>query len=173
MRDSNRPKGLTVTSIFMSITNSMGWVIINWFKPNDRVTFVISTILLVIGYLVIWFYWKGRNWARILVLLMSLLVLYNLLYWRLRGIAEQVVLGAEAALAIFLLYWLNTRSVREFFITTKSYLTLPAQLVDATLSNRLVQQHFPERTDLSDCTPSEPSQGSVPFDSTLVSDFSL
>ena len=29
------------------------------------------------------------------------------------------------------------------------------------------------RTDLSGCTQSEPSQGSVPFDSTPVSDFSL
>jgi hypothetical protein len=37
----------------------------------------------------------------------------------------------------------------------------------------LIQQHFPETTDLSGCTPSEPSQGSVPFDSTRVSDFSL
>src|SRR5271169_226462 len=40
--------------------------------------------------------------------------------------------------------------------------TLPAQPVDATLSNSLIQQHFPERTDLSGCTQSEPSQGSVP-----------
>jgi hypothetical protein len=50
---------------------------------------------------------------------------------------------------------------------------LPAQPVDATLSIRLIQQHFPRRTDLSGYTPSEPSQGSVPFDLTLVSDFSL
>jgi hypothetical protein len=74
----------------------------------------------VIGYLVLWFYWKGRNWARLLVLLTSLLALYNLRYWSLRGIAGRIMLGAEAALAIFLLYWLNTRRVREFFITPKS-----------------------------------------------------
>jgi hypothetical protein len=53
------------------------------------------------------------------------------------------------------------------------WLALPAQPVDATLSNSLIQQHFPERTDLLGRTQSEPSQGSVPFDSTLVSDFSL
>jgi len=35
---------------------------------------------------------------------------------------------------------------------------LLSQLVDATLSNSLIQQHFPERTDLSGCTQLEPSQ---------------
>ena len=118
--DSIRPRGLTESTIFMSITNAFGWAIIDWSKPNARITFVIFTIIIVIGYLVLWFYWKGRNWARILVLLTSLLAVYNLRYWSLRGIAERVMLGAEAALAIFLLYWLNTRRVREFFITPKS-----------------------------------------------------
>jgi len=50
----------------------------------------------------------------------------------------------------------------------KSWLVVPAQLVDATLSNSLIQQHFSERTGVSGCTQSEPSQGSVPYDSTLV-----
>jgi hypothetical protein len=120
MRDSKRPKGLTETSIFMSITNAMGWAIIDWSKPNAPVTFVIFTIIIVTGYVVLWFYWQGRNWARILVLLNSLLALHNLRYWNLHGVAERVMLGAEAALAIFLLYWLNTRRVREFFVAPKS-----------------------------------------------------
>jgi hypothetical protein len=46
-------------------------------------------------------------------------------------------------------------------------LPLSAQLVDATLSSSLIQQHFPEKIDLSGGTQSEPSQGSVPFDSHL------
>ena len=50
---------------------------------------------------------------------------------------------------------------------------VPAQPVDATLSNCLIQQPFPERTNLSGCTQLEPSQGSVPSNSTFVSDFSL
>jgi len=55
----------------------------------------------------------------------------------------------------------------------KSRLTLPAQPVDATLSNSLIQEHFLERTHLSGCIQSEPSQGSVPFDLTLVSGFAF
>jgi len=115
MRDSKRPKGLTETSILMSITNAMGWAIIDWSKPNARVTFVIFTILIVIGYLVLWFYWEGRNWARILVLLTSPLALYNLRYFFRVGIIERVMIGSEAALAVFLLFWLNNSNIKSFF----------------------------------------------------------
>jgi len=46
-----------------------------------------------------------------------------------------------------------------------------AQLVDAALSNDLIQQHFSETTDLSGCTQSKPSEGSVSFNSLPLSDF--
>jgi len=115
MSVDERPKALTATSIFMSITNAMGWAIIDWSKPNARISFVLFTVTIAINYLVIWFYWKGRNWARILVLLTSLLCLYNLRHWNHGGIAERIMIGAEAVLAIFLLYWLNTPMVRAFF----------------------------------------------------------
>jgi hypothetical protein len=105
--------------MFMAIANALGWTTIDWSKPHALVIFVIVTAIMTIGYVVLWFYWKGRNWARILVLLTSLLALHNLRYWNIRGVAERVMLGAEAALAVFLLYWLNTRRVRDFFITPK------------------------------------------------------
>jgi hypothetical protein len=94
MSVDERPKGLTATSIFMSITNAMGWAIIDWSKPNARIIFVLFTVTIAINYLVIWFYWKGRNWARILVLLTSLLCLYNLRHWNHGGIAERIMIGA-------------------------------------------------------------------------------
>jgi hypothetical protein len=120
MNSDERPKGLTETSALMSITNAMGWLIVDWSKPKALVTFITFTTLIVIGYLVIWFYWRGRNWARILVLLTSLLCLYNLRRWSHSGLLERFMVGAEAILAIFLLYWLNTRKVREFFMAAKS-----------------------------------------------------
>jgi hypothetical protein len=73
------------------------------------------TVTITVNYFVIWFYWKGRNSARILVLLTSLLCLYNLRHWNHGGIAARIMVGAEAVLAIFLLYWLNTPTVRAFF----------------------------------------------------------
>ena len=115
MSDSIRPKGIAETSILMSIMNAMGWAIIDWSKPNAAATFVVFTVLIVIGYFVIWFYWKGKNWARILVLLGSLLSIYNVRYFARSGITERVMIGAEAVLGLFLLFWLNIHSVKTFF----------------------------------------------------------
>jgi hypothetical protein len=115
MSVNERPVGLTATAILMSITNAMGWAIIDWSKPHAFTTFFFFTDFIVIGYAVLWFYWQGRNWARILVLLTSLQCLYNLRHWDHGGIVERVMIGSEAVLAVFLLYWLNTRAVRAFF----------------------------------------------------------
>ncbi len=98
----------------MSIFNATGFAIIDWSKPYPYTKLFIFTTIILVGYIVIWFYWKGRNWARILVLLTSLLCLYNLYHWNRYGLREQIMVGAEAVLAIFLLYWLNTADVRSF-----------------------------------------------------------
>jgi hypothetical protein len=115
MNGNGRPRGLTETSLLMCITNAMGWAIIDWSLPKAKIIFIIITISIFIGYVVIWFYWKGRNWARILVLLASLISLYNLRDWNHGGAMARIMIGTEAILAVFLLYWLNTRPIRAFF----------------------------------------------------------
>jgi hypothetical protein len=103
----------------------MGWLVVDWSKPNAATTFALFTILIAVGYLVIWFYWKGRNWARTLVLLTSLLCLYNLRFFFRAGFTERFMIGAEALLAVFLLFWLNTHDVRLFFRPSKLTQALP------------------------------------------------
>src|ERR1700722_10072680 len=104
----------------MAITNAMGWGIIDWSRSGARLTFVIFTSFIFVGYVVLWFFWKGRNWARILVLLTSILCLYKLRYWSRGGLLERVMIGAEAATAVFLLCWLNIRKIQAFFAPAKS-----------------------------------------------------
>jgi len=111
----HRPKGLTETAVLMSFTNALGWFIVDWSRPYAVTTFCLFTIFIMVGYFVIWFYWEGHNWARVLVLLTSLLCLYNLRYFSRGRIATRVMIGSEAALAVFLLIWLNTPPVRSFF----------------------------------------------------------
>jgi hypothetical protein len=65
---------------------------------------VLFTVVILVGYLVIWFYWKGRNWARILVLVTPLLCLYNLRSFLRAGFTERMMIAAEAVLAVFLLF---------------------------------------------------------------------
>jgi hypothetical protein len=104
----------------MPITNAMGWAIIDWSRPDAKLVFAVFTVTILIGYVVIWFYWRGKNWARILVLLTSLLCFYNLHSWTRDGLPARIMISAEALLAVFLLYWLNTRAVREFFRSPQS-----------------------------------------------------
>jgi len=111
----NRPKGLSATALLMSVTNAMGWFIVDWNRPHAGFTFGVFTILILIGYFFIWYYWQGRNWARIAVLLTSLLALYNLRYWSHGPGIKQVMVVSEGTLGIFLLYWLNTKTVRTYF----------------------------------------------------------
>ena len=111
----NRPHGLVLTAVLMCICNAMGWFIIEWDKPHALAEFVVFTILILIGYVFLWFYWKGRNWARIAVLLTSVLTIYNLRYWHHSNASGQLMIASEALLGAFLLYWLNTAAVREYF----------------------------------------------------------
>jgi hypothetical protein len=60
-------------------------------------------------------FWLGRNWARWLVLVASVVALANLAFLGFLGSGEKLIAVGEGALAIWLLVWLNTRSVRAFF----------------------------------------------------------
>lgn len=121
-----RPKVLTGTGVLMSLTNALGWLIVDWSNPHAATTFSLFTILILVGYFVIWFYWQGRNWARILVLFTSLFCLYNLRYFLRGGIIERVMIVSEAVLAMFLLFWLNSRNVKSFFRASRVTQVPPA-----------------------------------------------
>ena len=111
----NRPQGLSATALLMGITNAMGWFIVDWERPHARFTFVVFTVFILVGYFFIWYYWQGRNWARIAVLLTSLLTLYNLRYWSHGPWMKQIMVISKGVLGSFLLYWLNTARVRTYF----------------------------------------------------------
>jgi hypothetical protein len=116
----NRPKGIVLTTILMALCNSMGWFIIDYTAPHARGTFIIFTVLILAGYLVLWGYWRGRNWARILVLITSVVTILNMRGWNSRSATilktpSRVMISCEFVLGVFLLVWLNTPSVRAFF----------------------------------------------------------
>jgi hypothetical protein len=83
---------------------------------------VTFTFVICIGYFFIWFYWNGRNWARIAVLLVSFASIPGLLNWNRVALSPallttpaHILLAARAVLGAALLYWLNTGPVVEFF----------------------------------------------------------
>jgi hypothetical protein len=114
-----RPIGVTITFILMCVTNASGYLAINWQLSNARTLFVFFTIFIAIGYLVLWFYWQGRNWARWIVLVECLQCFWNLKYIFHRNPRatpfEPVMIAAEAAIALYLVWYLNTPTVRGWF----------------------------------------------------------
>jgi hypothetical protein len=122
-----RPKAVTISTWLMAVLNILGYAIM-W-EPEAHETrltvfffIVVFTLTIAAGYVVLWFFWKGKNWARILVLLNCFVCFYNVrdIHFFLRvNPVEKVTLVSEAVLAIFLLYWLNTREAKVYFKRNK------------------------------------------------------
>ena len=63
-----------------------------------------------------WYYYQGRNWSRIAVLLTSLWTLYGLRLLGHGNVVYRSLIASEALLGLFLLYWLNTSEIRQYFM---------------------------------------------------------
>jgi hypothetical protein len=86
--------------------------------PHAHLHVFTTVTLLVLNILVfvcIFYYVKGRNWARIAVLVASVLSILELLRLNHEDTPGRIITAAWGLLGVFFLYWLNTRSVREFF----------------------------------------------------------
>jgi hypothetical protein len=105
----------------MAAFNLLGYSLL-WNRPMRHEVFIaaaaVHTVLIGTGFIVLTFYWQGRNWARILVILDSLVALYNLHdLKRLKSsiyLVQFMILG-EAILGAFLVYYLSTSEARTFF----------------------------------------------------------
>jgi len=117
-----RPRFMLATTVAMGILNLTAFASLKWIHRFFVATLVADIFIVVVSYLVLWFFWKGRNWARICVLVVSVLSVINLLALiRPHGIVivyDSIVI-AWAIVGLFLLYWLNLPDVREWFKSKK------------------------------------------------------
>ncbi len=96
--------------------------------PHAHLRFFTNVILLlfnIVEFVCISYYVRGRNWARIAVLLASIVAVLGMLWWNHDDTPGHLISVAWAVLGIFFLYWLNTRSVREFFQRGPANVELP------------------------------------------------
>ncbi len=119
-----KPRGLGTTAATMAILNLGGFVGIQW----TRGVVAMVSLVVLLGYVVLWYYWQGQNWARILVILTSILAIVNLLViivlfviGRLysSSVLYHSVIVANAAMGAFLLYWLSKKDVRTWFLKSE------------------------------------------------------
>ena len=106
-----KPKGLLETTILMGV----GAPIPAAWAPPRPVEVIVGSVIIGLSYVVLWHYWKGKNWARIVVLIGSVIIVLNLLALPSASTLQMVALVLRALLAGFLLIWLNRSPVREFF----------------------------------------------------------
>lgn len=117
----NRPKGLLLTAWIMVALVVAGWLRGKYWPPPDHpahlhtFTIVLLLVIRITAFVCIFYYVRGRNWARIAVLLTSIVAILSLLQLRHEDAPGQVIGAAMGLLGVFFLCWLNTRPVREFF----------------------------------------------------------
>lgn len=108
-----KPRGLAATTALMCLFNLFSLAAIDVTSPLQTAA---GMAVMVASYLVLWFYWKGRNWARWLVLITSVLALLNLFLLSSVPLVGQITILFEAPLGLFLLVWLNRPEVKAYFI---------------------------------------------------------
>ena len=64
---------------------------------------------------VFWFFWRGRNWARLLTAAYSLLSISSLRYVPAASAPQAVIITADALFSAALFYWLFRPDVRAYF----------------------------------------------------------
>ena len=120
----NRPKGLLVTGWIMIALNVAGWILEYWPQRADPAHLrefgvaslvLISVAIRVSAFVCIYYFVRGRNWARVAVLLTSVLAVLGLFRLYHEATLHRINGAAWGTLGVFFLYWLNTRPIREFF----------------------------------------------------------
>jgi hypothetical protein len=101
-----------------------GWILQYWPRrahPAHLHTFtallftLVFFVLRISAFACIYYYVRGRNWARIAILLTSVLAILGLFRLNHEATIYRISGAAWGILGIFFLYWLNTRPIREFF----------------------------------------------------------
>jgi len=120
----NRPKGVLVTAWMMIVLNVTGWILEYWPQRASLADLhefgfaslaLISVAIRITAFVCIYYFVRGRNWARVAVLLTSVLAVLGLFRLYHEATAHRINGVAWGTLGVFFLYWLNTHPIREFF----------------------------------------------------------
>jgi len=113
-----------VTGWIMIALNVAGWILEYWPQRADPAHLrefgvaslvLISVAIRITAFVCIYYFVRGRNWARVAVLLTSVLAVLGLFRLYHEATAHRINGVAWGTLGVFFLYWLNTHPIREFF----------------------------------------------------------
>ena len=72
-------------------------------------------VIAAVSFVAIWYFWRGKNWARWLTLAFSVFAILEVFTFVPANRVEAAIIYAEALFGSWLLYWLNTWRVKVFF----------------------------------------------------------
>jgi hypothetical protein len=112
-----------ILSVIVRLVQIIVWPTSGWMGHGSPPTGIhaLSIGLMFLEALVVWFFWRGRYWARQFVFAMSGVSVVNLLslgQMSSRSPAYGYWIMANALLGAFLLWYLGTRAVRAWFCET-------------------------------------------------------
>jgi hypothetical protein len=137
--DESRPKGLSITALILVALCFPGFqAISSQYSSGGMLGYYAGGAVLAFELYAIWCFWTGYNWARILVLAVSLMNLAGALssifeHNGVMALRIHPLRFFQLALACFLLYWLNTRPLRAWYMNAPT----AADLVSQHLEGRL------------------------------------
>ena len=108
-----RPAHHLELTLYMVVLNTTSFAFMDFEAQPGASWFYVFTM--AIGYFVLWFFWQGRNWARLLGLAASVVALFDLLALFFLPLLQQLLVAIEAILAVYLFYWLNRAPIKAFF----------------------------------------------------------
>lgn len=109
---------LTWTAVLLCVFNVLGFLFYDIYADSLAAFLIFFGILAAASFVVIWYFWQGQNWARWLVLAMSVFSLLNIALVPSLTRVTAIIVVAEAAFGVWLLYWLNTKPVARYFRST-------------------------------------------------------
>ncbi|MDR3753090.1 MAG: hypothetical protein P4K93_05220 [Terracidiphilus sp.] len=128
----SRPTGITVSALLIALVIVSFLVRLYTSSPAPSMRLQAhSWVTQLLVALLVYFYWSAHNWARILILIVSVLYVSDPLFWSLVYFHQihnlpfdafsKLTTGdiafsfGKALLGIYLLWYLNTRAIRDWF----------------------------------------------------------
>ena len=122
-----RPKGLASITTLLCISQliAFGYVTPAQWNSIREVGLVLS--MKIVWYWIFWFFWKGRNWARIMTVVTSCFIFLIPFFPPRHAPIMQAYMVADCVFSAYLLYWLNTKPIVRFFKAPGNGISAPQQ----------------------------------------------
>jgi hypothetical protein len=111
-----RPSGVAAVTLALAVLAGVN-VAYAFAAGPDTTTRAVVLAYSAIGWAVLYYFWTGRNWARVLIMIQSVFLVLNALLASRVSHQLYLYMMALAAVGIFLLFYLNRPEIRSWFVS--------------------------------------------------------